>query len=97
METQHREQTYGDGAGEKGKEGESGIYAERNMETCITICKINSRWEFFIWLRELKLGLCNNLEGWEGKEDGRETQEGGNICISTAYSRWCLAETNTIL
>ena len=48
METQHREQTYGQGAGEKGKEGESGIDAERNMEICITICKINTRREFFI-------------------------------------------------
>ena len=27
-----------------------------------------------LWLRELKQGLCNNLEGW----DGGEVQEGGN-------------------
>ena len=26
------------------------------METYITICKINSQWEFAVWLRELKTG-----------------------------------------
>ena len=25
--------------------------------------------------------LCDNLEGWAGVEDGREVQEGGDICI----------------
>ena len=28
-----------------------------------TIYKIDGQWEFSVWLRELKLGLCNNLEG----------------------------------
>ena len=28
-------------------------------------------------LRELKQGLCNNLEGWDGEADGREVEEGG--------------------
>ena len=57
----HREQTYGHG--EKGGEGE--MYGESNMETYITICKIDSQWEFAIWLRKLKQGLCINLEGWD--------------------------------
>ena len=35
------------------------------METYITICKIDSQWEFAEWLRKLKQGLCINLEGWE--------------------------------
>ena len=26
--------------------------------------------------RELKQGLCGNLEGWDGKGDGREVREG---------------------
>ena len=38
----HREQTYGHG--ERGGEGE--MYGESNMETYITICKIDSQWEF---------------------------------------------------
>ena len=32
----------------------------------------NRQWEFAVCLRELKQGLCINLEGWEGKGDGRE-------------------------
>ena len=31
-----------------------------------TICKIGSQWKLAVWLRELTLGLCNNLERWEG-------------------------------
>ena len=54
----HREQTYGRRVGE---EGDGGIYGESNMETYITICKIDSQSEFAIWLKKLKLGLCNNL------------------------------------
>ena len=72
MEKQtYREQTYGHG--ERG--------GESNMETYITICKIDSQWKFAVCLRELKQGLCINVEGWDGKGDGREVQEGGDICI----------------
>ena len=45
----------------------------------------------------LKPGLCNNLKGWDGMGDGREVQEGGDICILITGSCWCMAETNTIL
>ena len=58
----------------------------RCMETYITICKIDSQQEFAVWLRKLKQGLCVNPEGWDGKGDGRETQKGGDICISMADS-----------
>ena len=44
------------------------------------------KWEFAIWLRELKLGLCKNLEGWDTEGGGREVQEGGDICVSMADS-----------
>ena len=44
-----------------------------------TICKIDSQWEFAVWLRKLKQGLCINLEGWNGDQDGREVQKGGDI------------------
>ena len=37
----------------------------------ITICKIDSQWEFAAWLRELKQqGPCINLEGRMGWEMG---------------------------
>ena len=62
----HREQTYG--LGERVGEGE--MYGKGNMETYITICKIDSQREFAVWLRKLKHGLCINLEGWAGEEMG---------------------------
>ena len=37
-----------------------------NMETYITICKIDSQWEFAVWLRKLNPMLWDNLEGWGG-------------------------------
>ena len=34
--------------------GEGEMYGESNMETYVTICKVDSQWEFAICLRELK-------------------------------------------
>ena len=56
------------------------------METCITICKIDSQWELAVWLRKRKQGLCVNLEGWGGEGDGREFQKAGDIYIPMADS-----------
>ena len=78
----HREQTYG----HVERRGEGEMYGKSNMETYITICKIGSQQEFAVWLRKLKQGLCINLEGWGGEEDGREVQKGGDICIPMADS-----------
>ena len=39
-----------------GEEGEGEMYGENNMETYITKCKIDSQWEFVVWLRKLKWG-----------------------------------------
>ena len=53
------------------------MYGKSNMETYITICKIDSQPEFAVWLKKLKQGLCINLEGcdgggkWEGGSKGR--------------------------
>ena len=62
------------------------MYGESNMETYITIRKIDSQQEFALCLRKLKQGLCIDLEGWDGAEDGREVQKGGDICIPMADS-----------
>ena len=78
----HREQIYG----HREKEGEGKMYGESNMETYVTICKIDSQWEFAVWLRELKQGLCINLEGKDEEGDGREVQDGGDIYIPMADS-----------
>ena len=78
----HRESTYGHGE----RRGEGEMYGKSNMETYITIFKIDSQQEFAIWIRKLKQGLCNNREGWDGEGDGREVQKGGDICILMANS-----------
>ena len=73
----HKEWTYG--CRERGGEGE--MYGESNMETYVTMCKIESQREFAVWLRKLKQGLCINLEGWGGEGDGREVLKEGAICM----------------
>ena len=62
------------------------MYGKSNMETYITMCKIDSQREFAVCLRKLKQGLCINLERWEGQGDGREVQKGGDQCIPMADS-----------
>ena len=70
-----------------GRGGEGETYEKSNMEIYTTICKIDNRQEFAVWLRKLKQGLCINLEGWDGEGDGREPQKGRDICIPMADSR----------
>ena len=68
--------------GKRGGEGECG---KSNMETDITICKIDSQWEFAVWLR--KLILCNTLEGWYGREmGGRFKREGMYVNLPESSS-----------
>ena len=66
------------------------MYGKSNMETYIIICKIDSQWEFAVWLRKLKQWLGINLEGWMG----REVQNGGDRCTRADL---CLPENNKIL
>ena len=54
----NREQAYG-----HGERGEVEMYEKSNMETYITICKIDSQCEFAVWLRKLKQGCCIKLDG----------------------------------
>ena len=61
---------------------------ESNVETHITICKIDSQWEFAVCLRKLKQGLYINLELWDGEGERGEAQQGGDVCIPTADSYW---------
>ena len=60
-------------------------------------CKVDSQWKFTVWLRDLKQGLCDNLEGRNGAGGGREVQEGGDICKPMADSCGRMAETKAIL
>ena len=60
------------------------MYGESNVETYITMCKIDSQREFAVCLRELKQGLCINLEGWGGEGGSK-----GRGCMYT-YGRFML-------
>ena len=66
--------------------GEERVRCMERVTWKLTICKINSQWEFAVWLRKLKQGLCIHLEGWDGEGDGREVQKGEDICIPMADS-----------
>ena len=68
----HSEQTYGHGE----KEGDGEMCGKSNMETYITIWKIDGQWEFAVWLRKLKQALYQprGVEWggrWEGGSKGR--------------------------
>ena len=82
LRNSQREQTYGHA--DRGGEGE--MYGQNNMETYITICKIDSQQEFAVWLRKLRQELCITLEGWDRVRDGREFQKAGYICVPMADS-----------
>ena len=62
------------------------MYGKSHMEIYITICKIDSQWEFVVWFRKLKQGLCINLDRWDGVGDRREVQKEEDICILMADS-----------
>ena len=61
--------------GEKGGEGE--IDGESNRQTYTTMHRIDSQWGFAICLRELKQGVCINLEGRMGREMGGRFKRAG--------------------
>ena len=60
------------------------MYGKSNMETYITICKIDSQQEFAVWFTKLKQGLCINLEAWDGAGDGRFKREGIYVYLRSA-------------
>ena len=57
--------------GRRGGDGE--MYGESNMETYMTVCKIDGRWEFAVWLRKLKQG---SVSTWKCGMGGRFKREG---------------------
>ena len=57
-----------------------------SIDSLDSICKIDSQWEFAVWLRKLKQGLCIKLDGWDVEGDGRVVPKGADICIPMADS-----------
>ena len=47
------------------------MYGKSNMETYVTVCKIDSQQEIAVWVRKLKQGLCINLEAQDGEGDSK--------------------------
>ena len=47
--------------------------------------------------QELSLVLCEDLDGQDGEEGGREVQEGGDTHTHTADSSCYTAENNTAM
>ena len=76
-----------------GKEGGGKMHEESIMETYVTICKIDTQWEFAVSFKELKAGLCNILEGWDGEGGSR----GKDHMYIYGRFMFCLAEPSTIL
>ena len=55
-----------------GEEGEGEMYGESNMETYITIYKVESQCEFADWLRDSNRGSLTTYRGGIGKKmEGR--------------------------
>ena len=57
--------------GHREREGEGEMCGTSNMETYITICKIDGQWELAVWVRKLKWALYQPREvGWGGRWKG---------------------------
>ena len=53
------------------------MYGKSNLETYIIICKIDSQWEFAVWLRKLKRGLYQSRGvGWGRRWEGGSKENG---------------------
>ena len=76
-----------------GEEGEGEMYGKSNIEIYNTMCKIDSQWEFALWLRELKQGLCDRLKSGVR----REVWEGEDMGVPMADSCWSMTENHKIL
>jgi len=61
------------------------MYGESNMETYMTVCKIDSQREFAVCPRELKQGLCTNLEGGMGREAEGGSGGRGYMCTCGGF------------
>ena len=70
------------------------MYGKSNMETYITICKIDSQREFAVWLRKLKQELCISLEEWDGAGDQRDVHIYTYGWLKNIYrkhiKKWCM-------
>ena len=69
----------------EGEEGEGGKYGESNMETYITICKIDAGGNLLYGSGNSSQGSVTTQRGGMGG-GGREVQEGEDVCVPVADS-----------
>ena len=62
------------------------MYGKSNMETYITICKIDSNGKFLYGLGNSNRGSISIQRGGMGREMGGRFKKGGYMCISMANS-----------
>ena len=77
-----------------GEEGEGEMNGESRMDAYILTYVNRYQREFAVWLRELRPGLCNNLDGVGMGERWREIHEGGDKCTTMVNSFWCMTDSN---
>ena len=58
--------------------------------------RTQSQWDAAVQRRELRLALCDDLEGRDGGGNGK-LLEGGEVCIPLADSYVYIAEATTIM
>ena len=48
------------------------MYAKSKTETYVTMCKIDSQWEFAVWAQETQTGALYQSRGvgWGGRKEG---------------------------
>ena len=64
------------------EEGKCGMYGESNMETYVTICKIDSQWELLHDLENTNWGSVNTQrDGTERELGGRFKEEGTYVYL----------------
>ena len=57
--------------------GEGEMYGKSNMETSIIICKIDSQWEFAVWLRSSNRDSVSTQRGGMEREMGEKFKREG--------------------
>ena len=58
------------------------MYGESNMDTYITICKIDNQWEF----APIQMSQATQTGGWDREGDRREVEAGEDMCTPVADS-----------
>ena len=96
LQGRNKEADTENGLDDKEQEGKAGVKYEQHRHIHTTERKIFGWWEAAAQHREIGSVLCDDLEG-QDREEGREAQEGGDMCMHMADSFCYATETNAVL